>query len=122
MPVSVFRASEGIGERCVEAGEEREADLLIELARTLACKQVLGGEAREVHLRARGRVRGLARAASAERSPVGLDRHAHGGIRDGRAEHGVARLVVSGSRETVDAPAGARPGDSPRHVPKVHQP
>lgn len=67
MSIAVLGARKGIHELAVETGEKRKPYLLIELARTPPSKHVLGCEAREVNLHARGCIRRLARDAAAKR-------------------------------------------------------
>jgi len=50
VPVPVFGAREALGERRGHPGEERKADLLIDLAGTPPDEEVLGGEAREIRV------------------------------------------------------------------------
>jgi hypothetical protein len=67
----------------MEAGDDREANLLIELARTPVGKQVLRREARKMNWHARGRVGGHPCSAAPERVAV-------------RADADVLRLVADG--------------------------
>jgi hypothetical protein len=67
VPVTVFRVDECLTESGIEAGDDREADVFIDLARASPGQQVLGSEAGKVNLQARGRSDGLPCSAATER-------------------------------------------------------